>query len=227
MFVVNYMSAPPVIIQQNTSISEVKDILQNHNFRHLPVVDADNRLIGMVTDRDIRSAYPSSIMPDEGRKVCISDMRTTPVREIMSTAFAHLNLTSTLDDALFLLDRHNVGALPVLDEEDRVVGIFSIRDLMKAYRNLFGLGERGSTMIVVRDDGNAKPLTRIAGILEEHGINVTRLVRTEPEKGKDTASIYLRVNTYNVGAVHSALKKAGFIAMLPTAAAPKAGNNQE
>lgn len=226
MFVVNYMSSSPVVINQDLPIPEVNEILQKHHFRHLPVVDSDSRLIGMVTDRDIRSAYPSSIMDEDRRQHCLVDLTTRPVREIMSKAFACIGLSSTLDDALYLLDRHGIGALPVLDDEEHVVGIFSIRDLMKAYRKLFGLGERGSTMIVLKDDGKAKPLTRIADALEDHEIKVTRLVRTEPEDEHSPGLIYLRVNTYNISAVHAALGKAGFKAMLPTAAAPLAEKNR-
>ena len=115
------------------------------------------------------------------------------------------------DDALLLLDRSIVGALPVLDDDQRVIGILSVRDLMKAYKNLFGLGEHGSAMLVVDDDGKRKPLTRIAHVLEDHDIRFTRLIRTkegDDEDGKN--KIYIRVHTYNVSAVHSALEEAGF-----------------
>lgn len=216
MFIARYMTTPPRTIAQEMTIPEARGLLQANSFRHLPVVDEDGRLIGMITDRDLRSAYPSSVLASDTIKACLAELEKTPVGTIMSRTFFTVTPCSTLDDALLLLDRERVGALPVVDESGKVVGIFSIRDLTKAYRKLFGLGDRGSAMIVVEDDGNPKPLTRICRVLEEHDIRFTRLIRKDKESDDDTATIYLRVNTYNLSSVRNALKEAGFKTAIPT-----------
>lgn len=216
MFIARYMTTPPLTIPQDMTIPAAKELLQSRHFRHLPVVDATGKLIGMITDRDLRSAYPSSVLSGDTIKTCLAELDKTPVSAIMTRSFFTVTPDSTLDDALILLDRERVGALPVLDEAGRVVGIFSIRDLIKAYRTLFGLGERGSAMIVVEDDGNPKPLTRISRVLEEHRIRFTRLIRKDKDDAQDNATIYLRVNTYNLSAVRNALKEAGFNVTIPT-----------
>ena len=214
MFITQHMTRNPVTVSPETLLPAVRDILQGGKFRHLPVVDGENHLVGIVTDRDLRSASPSSVLSEERVKACHADFDQTQVSAIMSRAFFTLNPMSTLDDALILLDREKIGALPVVDEEQRVIGMFSMRDLMAAYRRLFGLGERGSAMIVVEHDGKRKPLSRIAKVLEEHNIRFTRLIRTEAEEAMPER-IYLRVNTYNISAVHQALKEAGFALVLP------------
>ena len=214
MFITQHMTRNPVTVSPETLLPAVRDILQGGKFRHLPVVDGENHLVGIVTDRDLRSASPSSVLSEERIEACHADFDQTPVSAIMSRAFFTLNPISTLDDALILLDREKIGALPVVDQEQRVIGMFSMRDLMAAYRRLFGLGERGSAMIVVEHDGKRKPLSRIAKVLEEHSIRFTRLIRTEPEEGAPER-IYLRVNTYNISAVHQALGEAGFSVVLP------------
>jgi len=214
MFITQHMTRNPVTVSPETLLPAVREILKSGKFRHLPVVDGENRLVGIVTDRDLRSASPSSVLSKERIKACLSELDQTPVSAIMSRVFFTLNPMSTLDDALILLDREKIGALPVVDEEQRVIGMFSMRDLMSAYRRLFGLGERGSAMIVVEHDGKRKPLSRIAKVLEEHNIRFTRLIRTEAEAAAPER-IYLRVNTYNISAVHQALKEAGFALVLP------------
>jgi len=138
----------------------------------------------------------------------------------MTTAFHTLKPDSTLDDALIILDREMVGALPVLDDDHRVVGVFSIRDLILAYRKLFGLGERGSAMIVVEEDGGPRPMTRILRILEEHDIHFTRVIRRSPEEDHGRASIFLRVNTFNLGKVRQHLEEAGFKTIIPRSPEP-------
>jgi len=214
MFITQFMTRNPVTVSPETLLPAVQKILKSGKFRHLPVVDGENHLVGIVTDRDLRSASPSSVLSEERVKACLSELDQTPVSAIMSQAFFTLTAISTLDDALILFDREKIGALPVVDEEQRVIGMFSMRDLMAAYRRLFGLGERGSAMIVVEHDGKRKPLSRIAKVLEEHNIRFTRLIRTEAEAAAPER-IYLRVNTYNISAVHQALKEAGFALVLP------------
>ena len=214
MFITQHMTRNPVTVSPETTLPAVRKILEKGRFRHLPVVDEKKRLVGMVTDRDLRSASPSSVLSAEQLKACLAEFDRSPVSAIMSRALFSLSPISTLDDALILLDREKIGALPVLDQEQRVIGMFSMRDLMAAYRRLFGLGERGSAMIVVEHDGRRKPLSRIAKVLEEHEIRFTRLISTEAEK-EAPERIYLRVSTYNISAVHHALAEAGFAVVLP------------
>ena len=116
---------------------------------------------------------------------------------------------ATLDDALLLFDRHSIGALPVVDHDGRLVGIITVRDVLGAYRRLFGIGGAGSSLVEVLDDGRPSLMSRIAAALEACGIACTRLVRAEhggrPDGGPGT--IYARVQTYNIHAVHEALAR--------------------
>jgi len=209
MYVKEYMASPPLTVGAETTIHQARSILQERGFRHLPVVDAAGALLGVVTDRDIRSAYPSTVVPfcaDEVKRV-----DECPVTEIMSADPATLSPGATIDDALLVLDRRKVGAVPVVDEAKKVLGMFSIRDLIQAYKGLFGLGERGSALVEIASDGNPRPLTRIVKALERNDIHFSRVVRRinmAPDNGQDT--IYIRVNTFNLHAVHAALKEEGF-----------------
>jgi acetoin utilization protein AcuB len=188
----------------------------------LPVIDKDWRLVGMVTDRDIRSAYPSSVLSGEARRHELEQMSKTPVSEIMSTDLINLLPYSTIDDALLLLEKKRVGAIPVLDEKGVIVGIFSVRDLMRAYSRIFGLAEKGGSLITIKDDGEPNVLARIVKILEQKGIPLTRLSRTKlTEDEKSPGIVYIRVQTYNISAVHSILVSAGFELVEPEPLLPE------
>jgi acetoin utilization protein AcuB len=63
-----------------------------------------------------------------------------------------LSPSATLDDALLLFQSRKIGALPVINDEEKVVGMFTTADLMNAYRDLFGLGEKGSVLVSVEDN---------------------------------------------------------------------------
>lgn len=212
MYIAHYMTKEPSTVGTETLIGEAKITLETNHFRHLPVVDAEGKLLGMVTDRDIRSAYPSCVDTGKQHKDEIWKIGQSPVSDIMSKDVVYLSSYATLDDALILLDRHKVGALPVVDEKNMVIGLFSVRDLIVAYTTLFGLGERGSVLVGVMDDGKPRPLTRIVHTLEEHDIHFSRVVRSKSIlSGQQIQTIFIRVNTMNLRAVHRALEDAGFI----------------
>jgi acetoin utilization protein AcuB len=195
-------------------VTEAAVMLNRKNFRHLPVVDEGNRLLGMVTDRDLRSACPSSMLSSEERQQVLEKVKETKIREIMSTDFVSLQPTSTLDDALLLFKTRSIGAMPVIDNQGKVVGIFSLNDMMTAYRRLFGLGEKGSVLVAIEDGGGQVRLGDLVHALEKEKVPFTRLIRAEGQ-GREPAMLYLRVNTMNIRTVHRIIEETGFTVHVP------------
>ena len=222
MYILRHMTPAPLTVGPDILIPEAREILNSNRFRHLLIIDKDWRLLGMVTDRDIRSAYPSSLLSGEDRSRALDQVSRTPVMEIMSTDLVSLLPHSTIDDALLLLEKKRVGAIPVLDENGVVVGIFSIRDLIRAYKRIFGLAEKGSALVTITDDGEPHILARIVRILEKEGIPFTRLSRTRmSEDEKSPGIVYIRAQTYNISAVHTVLADAGFELVEPEPLLPE------
>jgi len=206
MYISRFMIKEPLTATSDLPLPEARRLLNENHFRHLPVVDDQGKLVGMITDRDLRSAYPSSVLTESERIAAYERVEKATVADIMSVDCVGLTPESTLDDALLLFDRKGVGALPVL-EDGRVVGIFSSRDLLAAYKELFGVGEKGSVLLGIEDDGQKGLMTRIVTLLEEHAIPFTRLLRIQDiEHGN---RIYLRLNTYKIASVVNLLREAG------------------
>ena len=156
MYIARYMIKEPVTVTPEMLLPEARRLLTENNFRHLPVVDREGQLVGMISDRDLRSAYPSSMLSESESLQVYERVKRAVVADIMSVDCVGLTPESTLDDALLLFDRDRMGALPVLDD-GRVVGIFSSRDLLAAYKELFGVGEKGSVLLAIEDDGQGRP----------------------------------------------------------------------
>lgn len=207
MYISRHMTPDPITVAPSMLLPEARALLNDYHFRHLPVVDRQGKLLGILTDRDLRSAYPSSVLTESERILVYERVQETSVSEIMTTECVTLGLDSTLDDALFLFDRDQAGALPVLDGE-QVVGIFSIRDLNAAYKTLFGVGEKGAVLIGIHDDGSPTIMTRIVTLLENEGIPVTRVLRIRDKETGNT--IYLRINTFKIAAVLTLLEENDF-----------------
>ena len=154
MYISRYMIKEPVTVTPEMVLPEARRLLNENHCRHLPVVDRDGQLVGMISDRDLRSAYPSSMLTESERLQVYARVEKAVVADIMTTECITLTPESTLDDALLLFDSEGVGALPVL-EYGRVVGILSSRDLLAAYKVLFGVGEKGSVLLGIEDEGGS------------------------------------------------------------------------
>ncbi|MGI6637907.1 MAG: CBS domain-containing protein [Desulfobulbus sp.] len=214
MFIHYHMTPTPTTIHPEQTVAEAIGILERYPFRHLPVVDDEGVLQGMISDRDLRSARPSSVASSSQREMVESKVMQTGLAQIMSTNCRTLSAMATLDDALFLFEANAIGALPVLDDERRVIGIFTIGDLLKAYKNLFGVGERGAALISIVDDGDPRIMSKLICIIEEKNVHCTRLLRKAATR-RTKAMIYLRVNTYNIRAVQKAVEAAGYEIHVP------------
>jgi acetoin utilization protein AcuB len=214
MFIHYHMTASPITVTADQTVAEAIAILQQNNFRHLPVVDEQGILKGILSDRDLRSATPSSVAQSKERHNVEEQVKNTRISKVMSRECMSLSRLATLDDALLIFQSRKFGALPVVDEEEKVVGIFSIGDLLKAYRCLFGLGEKGSVLISVEDTNDPQALSKLVKVMEEKQVQFTRLVRADGSC-KSKAMIFLRINTYNVRSVYKALESAGFTIHVP------------
>ncbi|MBM9613993.1 CBS domain-containing protein [Desulfobulbus rhabdoformis] len=214
MFIHDHMTPSPITVMPEQTVAEAIEVLERYTIRHLPVVDKEGTLLGILSDRDLRSARPSSVARSKERGTVEQQVNCTPISVLMSRDILYLRPHTTLDDALILFQSRKIGALPVVDDDEKLVGVFTTADLMNAYRDLFGLGAKGSVLVSIEDNDDPQALSKLVKIMEEKQVQFTRLVRAE---GNDTRSamIYLRINTYNVRAVYRAIEAEGFTIHVP------------
>ena len=129
MLVREVMTPEPLVVYKSERVAQIASLIHCHGIHQVPVVDERNRLVGIITDRDIRSATAH----DEriGQALC--------AEEVMTNEVISVEPTDDFADAIGILCRRHFGALPVV-VGDRVVGILSSRDLLYRLREL--LAER-------------------------------------------------------------------------------------
>lgn len=213
MYISEYMTPDPITISSGVFLPEARRMLNEYHIRHLPVVDSENKLIGIVSDRDLRSAYPSSVTSRGEKILAFQQVEKTTVEDMMTTDCSTLSPDATLDDALIIFDRDKVGVIPVVSEDNVVLGIFSILDLTAAYRKLFGVADEGSILVGVEDDDRDNILSEIVILLERNGILLTRLIRLV-EKNEVT-KIFMRINSRKPLEVYKLLRSKRFVILEP------------
>lgn len=129
MEVATWMTKSPVTIKPKDSLRHARERLAKYRINQLPVV-AGEKLVGIVTDRDVRDAYPSSLRLFYGKDIDeFGDSHT--VEEVMTYNVVSITPQSSLREATQQLRRRRFGALPVV-EDGKLVGIVTRSDLLDA-----------------------------------------------------------------------------------------------
>lgn len=117
-----------ITIDPDGSVASARDLMWRTNIRHLPVVDSD-RLIGIVSDRDVRGAADVIGLSGTQRALAAGSYRA--VRTVMSTAVQTVWPRDTVVYAASVMAQWRIGALPVVSD-DRLVGIITTTDCLRA-----------------------------------------------------------------------------------------------
>ncbi|HSO18795.1 MAG TPA: CBS and ACT domain-containing protein [Desulfosarcina sp.] len=208
MFVSRSMVSEVITIDKEASVFAAQEKMAANGIRHLPVVDADNRLIGIVTDRDIRSAMPYSLIKKKGSLDEREKIARMKVDDIMTRDPKTISPMYTIQDALLMIQKEKVGAFPVVDDEGRLKGILSVRDLLRAFINVLGIGQPG-TLVGVEVEEKVGQLKKIVDAITEENISFgSVLVARTWEEGKRAVFPYLLTN--NVAKVKKKLTAMGY-----------------
>lgn len=129
MLVRDVMTRDPLTVRPETPVDTIVALLEARGFRHLPVVDATGRLVGVVTDRDVvgRATASASWLVDAEQKEMLHAMRAG---EIATEDPTWVAADATVQEAATLLLREHVSCLPVLDG-GALVGILTSSDLVR------------------------------------------------------------------------------------------------
>ena len=211
MFVSRSMTRKVITVDQEASIFDAQELMAHNNIRHLPIVDQEQHLIGIVTDRDIRSALPYRFLDmSPGEKEKISAIK---VKDVMTKDPISISPAYTIPDALLMIQNSKVGALPVVDDNNRLKGIISVRDLLRAFINVLGFGQPGTLLGVLVEEQIGQLKKIVDAITEEQVSFGSVLVARSWEKNKRAVFPYLL--TQNVAHIKKKLQKMGYTILDP------------
>ena len=142
MFVRDRMSSPPVTIAADTPLQVALNLMHEHRFRRLPVVDEKGRLVGIVSERDLLYASPPPATLLSGLELnhFLTERR---VDEIMTRNVLTATPDTFVEDAARLMVDNKVGGLPVVDADNQVVGVITETDVFRAFIELYRAGHAG------------------------------------------------------------------------------------
>jgi CBS domain-containing protein len=125
------MTKNPATVKPDDGLKEAIWKMEHGRFRHLPVVDEHDKLIGMLTDRDVRLIRPSlAFVSKEDAAV---QLWSISVQQAAVFDPISVKPDTPLKEAAELMLRWHVGGLPVVDDHRKVVGIITYTDLLREF----------------------------------------------------------------------------------------------
>jgi acetoin utilization protein AcuB len=118
-----FMTRYPIVTSRTTSIQEAFSLIRKKGIRHLPVVDAQGQLVGLISDRDIKIA------------ISLEGAERMTVEDLMISNTYFVENTASLHDVASSMAEKRLGCVPVL-EKGQLVGIFTTEDALRSLSEL-------------------------------------------------------------------------------------------
>jgi acetoin utilization protein AcuB len=125
------MRHPVVTVKPRDSIRHAREIMEKRRVNQLPVV-VDGALVGIVTDRDLRDAFPSVFEAGGAAHAAPADPDTILVEDVMTANVLTLHPEASIEQAARLMRAERIGAVPIVAGE-RLVGIMTRSDVLDAF----------------------------------------------------------------------------------------------
>ncbi|MCB9528414.1 MAG: CBS domain-containing protein [bacterium] len=136
MKVRDVMTPDPIAIRSDRTIRDALETLEKHHIRHLPILE-DGRLSGILSDRSVAPWRQTLFDAESWHDVDLEALlMQTRVADIVERRVVSIDPDAPVSAAIDALLDHNIGAVPVVDDRDELVGIVSYVDLLRAMRSL-------------------------------------------------------------------------------------------
>ena len=206
MNVAKRMKRNPVFVDEGDSMKKAMDLLKEHQIRHLPVLKDGERLVGILSEQDIKQASPSPATALEIREIYYL-LDKIKVKQIMTRRPYTISSRAPIEEAALIIREKKIGCLPVVDD-GKLVGILTETDIIDSFIEAMGVNGPGYRLELVLQNRPGK-LLELLKLLKDFEANVVS-VATAAHDDPDKIINILRIEARNYKLVKAAIKKSGF-----------------
>ncbi len=191
MLVRDWMTVNVLSLGVNSSVMDAAEILHEKNIRQFPVLDRKGKLVGIVSDRDIRDAMPSKFIPSDNISEKGGGLYTLTAGDIMTMDPISVTSDMAMDAVAEILVKHRIGGLPVLDGEE-LKGIITQADVLRFLCAASG-SMRGGTQFGIRLPARPGPLSDLLIDFKEMGIAFDSVFTAHDHNEPGSRNAYIRI----------------------------------
>jgi acetoin utilization protein AcuB len=201
MLIENWMTKDVVTATPETSMMKASKILKEKGISRLPVVDEKGVLQGIVSDRDIKDASPSKATTLDMHELyyLLSEIK---LKDIMTKKVVTIKKGETVDRAAAIMLEHKIGGMPVVDEDNKVVGIVTDSDIFKVLVRITGVLE-GGVQMGLRLSNKPGGMVPVLDYLKDHGARLMSLLTSCEPAEVGMRDVYLRIRDMDKTALNA------------------------
>ncbi len=190
MLVKDWMTNDPVTITDETSMMKAIHLMKQNRFRRLPVLH-ENRLVGIVTDRDLKEASPSKATTLDVHELYYL-LAELQVKDIMTRDPLTVKSDDTVEHAAQLMLENTISGLPVLDDQGRLKGILTQSDVFRAFMHITGI-QQGGVQFALRLEDKPGLIKEVVDLLRARGARFVSLLTSYTSTREGFRDVYIRV----------------------------------
>jgi acetoin utilization protein AcuB len=196
MLVREYMTPNPMSMSEDKSVLETAELMKKHKVRRFPVLRG-NELVGIVTDRDLRSAAPSQVISFDAQERELmpelhSLLSSITVKEVMSRDVITIHPEQTIVAAAQLMLQHRMSGIPVVDASGQLLGIITETDIFKVLVDLSGVSS-GKVTFAFHLEDRAGSIKEVADVIRRHDGQVASILTSHTLAAPQFRRVYIRV----------------------------------
>lgn len=207
MYIDRIMHTDLVTVSPKTTLVEARDLLEEKQIDHLLVVNDKKKLVGIISDRDLKQnwASPATSLSTHELNYLLQKVL---VSMIMIKTVVTVPTSTTIERAALVMQQHRISALPVM-EEGELVGIITSSDVMAVLLQAIGISDDSVRLSIFVRDSIGK-LAEVADTLKNEGINIQSLFCWPESRHQGITQMVLRVANQDGNKAMAALNGKGF-----------------
>jgi acetoin utilization protein AcuB len=190
MLVKGWMTSDILTVDEDTSMMKASQIMKENNIRRLPVM-RKGKLVGMVTDRDIKEASPSKATTLDVHELyyLLSELK---LKDIMSKGLVTIGPEETVEKAAVKMLEHRISGLPVVNDKGKLVGIITQGDIFKVLVSLTGV-YRGRVQFAFNLEDRPGSIKEVADTIRKHGGRMVSILSSYDMCDENCRHVYIRI----------------------------------
>ena len=204
MYVKDNMVSGPITIGPDQSVSEAIDLMSENRLHRLPVVDKNGKLAGLITEGVITSNTPNNSTSLSVFELNYLLNKLT-IKDIMIKDVITIGKDALLEEAATILRKNDIGCLPVVDEDNTLIGIITHNDIFTAFIDLLGYNHVGTRYVISVEEDRTGILEDICRVFKEQDVSIANMAVYNSSRG-----IEIVVIVHGFDDITDKLEKAGY-----------------
>ena len=199
MTVSKNMTINPVTTTPDMGVFEAFELMKSEGVQRLPVLDGDGNLVGIISEKNITSAAADKEVSIVEFALLLSKIK---VGDVMTKEVITVSVDDPVEMAARKMSDNDISILPVVDNNEKLVGVVSRSDLFRLLLELFGTRHYG-IRVTFRIKDQKGVIAKLAIALEKIGANIVSIGNLDSDQGYST--IIMKINGVEESLIKDAL----------------------